>query len=366
MELVQQAPLQCFNTLALPAQASYFYRVASLSDLIEAVAWASDHDLPLMILGGGSNVVLADDWPGLTIQIALRGRRIVSDNTEQVLVEAAAGENWHELVQWTLAEGLCGLENLTLIPGTVGAAPIQNIGAYGVELADRLVSVRGWSLDDQCERELSAAACRLAYRDSIFKHELRDRFVITVVTLGLSRSDRPVIHYPALRDALAKRGVPPETATAVAVEAAVRAVRQSKLPDPTVLANAGSFFKNPIVSRAQFERLQNDSPTIPGYPAGDQVKLAAAWLVDQAGWKGKRRGGVGVHTLQALVLVHFGGADGRTLLALAAAIQRDVWARFGVQLELEPRVYPQAVEMHATSAPTSGSEALPPDAIIDR
>lgn len=336
----EQVELQPFNTLALPSRARWFAEVRSVEELAAAAAWATTHDVPLLLLGGGSNVVLAGDWPGLAVRMASAGKRVVADEGETVLIEVAAGENWHALVQWTLAQGFEGLENLTLIPGTVGAAPVQNIGAYGVELASCLVSVRGWSLVAGREEELPAAACELAYRDSIFKHALRDRFVITSITLRLSRHGRRVTDYPALREALLKLGIEPSRASAVDVERAVRQVRQSKLPDPDQLPNAGSFFKNPLIPHAQYQALRRQWPALPSYAAGPgQIKVPAGWLVEQAGWKGKRRGAVGVHAEQALVLVHFGGGTGADVLALAAAIQADVQARFGIALEIEPRLY---------------------------
>ncbi len=339
LRIAEQTDLQPLNTLALPARARYFTRIETLDQLAEALAWAQAKQLPRLILGGGSNIVLRGDFPGLVLQIALAGHT-VDKLGEVATVTIGAGENWHRLVQWTLAQGLFGLENLTLIPGTAGAAPIQNIGAYGVELAERLVSVRGWSLDEGAERELAAADCRFGYRDSIFKHELRDRFVITAIRLRLNRQFQPVLHYPALREALAGN----ESPDALAVEAAVRSIRQSRLPDPVLLPNAGSFFKNPVVSRDRFERLRADYPDLPQFPAaGEGVKLPAAWLVDRCGWKGRRVGSVGVHGQQAIVLIHYrdgaGPGDGEALLQLAAAIQADVLARFGVALALEPTVH---------------------------
>jgi UDP-N-acetylmuramate dehydrogenase len=266
-------------------------------------------------------------------------------------VTVGAGENWHGLVQWSLQQQLYGLENLTLIPGTVGAAPIQNIGAYGVELQSRLECVRGFELPapldapfsaDNAWVELRAAQCRLGYRDSIFKHALRGRFVIVEVVLRLARTFAPVLDYPPLNTLRA-----PDAAL---VERTVRELRQSKLPDPAALPNVGSFFKNPLVDAAHFAALATQHPGIPSYPAPVGVKLPAAWLVDRCGWKGRRQGSVGVHDRQALVLVNHAGAAAAggaaaaeevagELLALAAAIQADVLRVFGVQLELEPTVY---------------------------
>lgn len=339
--IAEQIDLQPLNTLALPARARYFSAVTHVAELAETVAWAQRRALPLLVLGGGSNVVLAGDWPGLALRIALPGRSVDAEGR----VEVAAGENWHELVQWTLAQGWYGLENLTLIPGSAGAAPIQNIGAYGVELADRLEAVRGWSIDDGRELELPAAECRLAYRDSIFKQALRGRFIVTGIRLRLSRRFEPVLSYPALREALGDA-----EPTAELVERTVRQIRQSRLPDPAVLPNAGSFFKNPVLSAKRFAELAAAYPALPRFPAPDGVKVPAAWLVEQSGWKGRRLGAMGVHDRQALVLIHYRDGDGRDsdghggaeLLALAAAIQADVVARFGVALDLEPAVYPPA------------------------
>ena len=330
----EQVDLTALNTLALPARSRYFARLDHSGQLPELLAFAAERELPLLVLGGGSNLILNGDWSGLTLHIALRGKR-VSRIEGGALVSVAAGENWHELVRWCLEQGLHGLENLTLIPGTVGAAPIQNIGAYGVELADCLHSVRGWSLEQGCELELPASACALAYRDSIFKHSLRDRFLITEVTFKLRDVFTPVLAYPALASVFDGRSAP----DALAVERAVRELRQSKLPDPAQLPNAGSFFKNPVIDVAHFARLRSLHPQIPSFDAPDGVKLPAAWLVDQCGWKGARRGHVGVHALQALVLIHYGGGSGGELLALAEAIARDVRSRFDITLELEPRVY---------------------------
>lgn len=352
--LKEQVDLQTCNTLALPARARYFLRATAASELADAIAWARARQLPLLVLGGGSNVVLRGDWPGLVLQIAIEGRRIDidPDDSDSVRVTVGAGENWHALVQWSLQQQLYGLENLTLIPGTVGAAPIQNIGAYGVELQSRLECVRGFELPeaaasfdepftapftaDNAWVELSAAQCRLGYRDSIFKHALRGRFVIVEVVLRLSRTFAPVLDYPPLNTLQA-----PDAAL---VERTVRELRQSKLPDPVVLPNVGSFFKNPVVDAAHFSALAKQHPDIPSYPAPAGVKLPAAWLVDRCGWKGRRQGSVGVHDRQALVLVNYAGAAAAgdvagELLALAAAIQADVSRVFGVQLELEPTVY---------------------------
>lgn len=331
--ILDHVDLQPLHTLALPARARYFAAVDTPYKLIEAVQWARAKNLPLLILGGGSNIILQGEWPGLVLQMALQGKALQRSDAH-ALATIAAGENWHALVQWTLQQQLFGLENLTLIPGTAGAAPIQNIGAYGVELAHFLQAVRGYSLAEKRMVEISAQDCRLGYRDSIFKHALRDRFVITEIVLKLRTQFEPVVSYPALRDKL--HGV---ATSAEQVEQAVRAIRQSKLPDPARLPNAGSFFKNPVISAEHFAQLVAHHADVPHFPAPDGVKIPAAWLVDRAGWKGRRSGHVGVHAEQALVLIHYGGGDAAELLALAQAIQDDVQRRFGVALELEPTVY---------------------------
>ena len=325
--------LQPLNTLALPARARHFAAVDTHDKLMEALQWARAKHLPLLVLGGGSNIILQGEWPGLVVQIGLRGKTLRRAD-DHALATIAAGEYWHAVVQWSLREQLFGLENLTLIPGTAGAAPIQNIGAYGVELAHFLQSVRGYSLDENRVIELSAEDCRLGYRDSIFKHALRDRFIITEVVLKLRTQFEPMLAYPALRDKL-QGGV----TSAEQIEQAVRAIRQSKLPDPLRLPNAGSFFKNPVIDAESYRRLAVGYADLPHYSAPDGIKIPAAWLVDRAGWKGRRSGHVGVHAEQALVLIHYGDGDAEELLTLAAAIQGDVQRRFGIALELEPSVY---------------------------
>lgn len=331
--------LQPLHTLALPARAHFFAAIDTLEKLSEAVRWAQTKNLPLLVLGGGSNTILRGEWAGLVLHIELLGKTIERYD-DHALVTVAAGENWPALVQWSLREQLFGLENLTLIPGTAGAAPIQNIGAYGVELSSVLYSVRGYALDTHKHIELRADECQLGYRDSIFKHALYDRFIITAIVLKLRTQFTPITTYPALRQKLNEE-LQGQTITAEAVESAVRAIRQSKLPDPAHLPNAGSFFKNPVISAEHFVEIAAhfSAGAVPNFPAPDGIKLPAAWLVDQAGWKGQRRGSVGVHAEQALVLIHYGGGTAEALLELAAAIQADVQQQFDIALEREPVLY---------------------------
>lgn len=335
MEFARDVDLRPFNTLAVPARAAYFCRIASAGDIADAIAFSNARQLPCLILGGGSNIVLSRDFPGLVMHIAIEGveARTVGERVE---LRAGAGENWDALVRHCLQRGWYGLENLIAIPGNVGAAPIQNIGAYGVELGSVLHSVEGWHIHRGKHETLNRDECELAYRDSIFKHRLRDQFIITHVNLHLSAVPAVNTEYQVLRAALADEpAVTPEK-----VAAAVAAIRASKLPDPAEKPNVGSFFKNPVVSAADCRALRERYPELPVWPAGEgRCKLAAGWLVDRLGWKGRREADVGVHEQQALVLVNYGHAGGERLLALAERIRRDVLSTFGVNLEIEPRIY---------------------------
>jgi UDP-N-acetylmuramate dehydrogenase len=327
--------LRHLNTFGIEASAHAYLPVNHL-DTLQAVR----HDpqlsrLPRLLLGGGSNLLLTRDFPGLVLHMCSRGMEIVAEDPTHVYVRAAAGESWHGLVQWTLEQGLAGLENLSLIPGSVGAAPIQNIGAYGVEVKDRFHSLTAFDFQDGKTLTLDHAACRFGYRDSIFKQELRDRAVVLDVTLALPKQWQPDIQYADVMQELAQRGI--AAPTPAQVSAAVIAIRTRKLPDPKHIGNAGSFFKNPIVSAAQRDALLLQHAQLVSYAQPDgSFKLAAGWLIDQCGWKGKSLGAAAVYDKQALVLVNRGGASGQEVAALALAIQADVQARFGVLLEPEP------------------------------
>ncbi|MET3230097.1 UNVERIFIED_ORG: UDP-N-acetylmuramate dehydrogenase [Burkholderia sp. 1263] len=332
-------PLKAHNTFGFDVRAQLACRIEREEQLMAAVRDPRAAGLPRLVLGGGSNVVLTGDFAGLVLLVALRGRRIVREDDDAWYVEAAAGEPWHEFVAWTLAQGLPGLENLALIPGTVGAAPIQNIGAYGLEMCERFASLRAVELATGAVVELDAKACRFGYRDSFFKREGRDRFVITSVTFRLPKVWQPRAGYADLARELAASGNGDDAASpsAQAIFNEVVAVRRAKLPDPHELGNAGSFFKNPVVEAAQFEALKLREPGLVSYVQPDgRVKLAAGWLIDRCGWKGRAMGAAAVHERQALVLVNRGGASGAEVLALAKAIQQDVLTRFGVELEAEP------------------------------
>jgi len=331
--------LQKLNTLAVPALAQYFVSVKTDEELREALAFARTENLPLMLLGGGSNIVLRDDFPGLVVQIKSLGKEVVDENDEFVWLKVAAGENWHQLVEFSLDNALYGLENLSLIPGSVGAAPIQNIGAYGVEIKELVAELSAINILSGLSVTFTNESCRFGYRDSIFKQSLKDQYVITSVTLRLSKQPHLNLTYPALRAALAD--IVEADITPQHVSAAVIDIRKAKLPDPAVIPNVGSFFKNPVIGQLQFDALKAENPAIVSYPAAAyQVKLAAGWLIDQAGWRGKEVGGAVVHGQQALVLTNPLKSSGQAVLGLAELIKKSVFEQFGVMLEIEPRIYP--------------------------
>ncbi|WP_346839971.1 UDP-N-acetylmuramate dehydrogenase [Microbulbifer sp. SAOS-129_SWC] len=331
--------LQPLNTMAIAACAAHFARVENLDDLREALVYARQHKLPILPLGGGSNVVLTGDYPGLVILLELRSLTLEKiDGATRV--SAAAGENWHQLVMHTVERGLGGLENLALIPGRIGAAPIQNIGAYGVELRDTFCDLQAVHIATGELREFSAADCAFGYRDSVFKRSVRDEYIITRVRLQLPEEWRAHTEYPALRQYVEQHHRGSDPLTPAEVARAVIAIRNSKLPDPAKIPNTGSFFKNPLVDDDCYRRLKAEHPDLVAFAAGDQWKLAAGWLIDRAGWRGLRRDAVGVHDRQALVLVNPGRGTGAQVTGLAADIAADIRTKFGVTLEPEPRYYP--------------------------
>lgn len=328
--------LRPFNTFAVEASARCFAEACDDDQVREALAFAQRRGLPLYVLGGGSNLLLTQDLEALVLRLNSRGIRVLADDGEQVVLEAEAGEPWHPFVLHSLELGFAGLENLSLIPGTVGAAPIQNVGAYGVEISDVFAGLTALDRTTGELCEFDARACAFSYRDSLFKRQA-GRFIILRVRFALQRTACLRLEYGPLRQRLQLMGV--EQPTPRDVSEAVCAIRQEKLPDPKVLGNAGSFFKNPVVSPPQADELRQRHPGLVAYPQADgQVKLAAGWLIEQAGWKGFRAGDAAVHGMQALVLVNHGGASGGEILTLAQQIQADIAARFGVELEIEPNV----------------------------
>jgi UDP-N-acetylmuramate dehydrogenase len=336
MLIEHHACLKRFNTFGVAARARRLIHLKALADLPHALEALAGQDQEPLILGGGSNLLLAGDLDATVLRIDLRGRQVIEQPIMpgEAIVEAAAGEPWHEFVLWTLEQGLYGLENLALIPGTVGASPLQNIGAYGVEMRDHFESLDAVHLDSGEIRRFTAADCGFGYRDSVFRRA-ESRWLILWVRFRLCRTPRLHLDYPDLRDRIVA-----DAATPHAVSEAVIAIRRSKLPDPAVLGNAGSFFRNPVLPAAEVEALKARHPGLPAHPADQpgRSKLAAGWLIEQCGWKGHRAGDAGVHERHALVLVNHGNASGAQILALAHAIQRSVHQRFGIRLEPEPKI----------------------------
>ncbi|WP_374980356.1 UDP-N-acetylmuramate dehydrogenase [Pseudomonas solani] len=332
----ENVSLKPFNTFGVEVRARLFAEAHDDAEVREALALASARGIPLQVIGGGSNLLLTADVDALVLRMASRGLRLLGDDGEQVLVEAEAGEPWHPFVLWTLEQGLAGLENLSLIPGTVGAAPMQNIGAYGVEIKDVFAGLTAMDRLSGELRDFSLEECAFGYRDSLFKREV-GRWLILRVRFKLSRALSLHLDYGPVRQRLQEQGV--DAPTALDVSRAICSIRSEKLPDPAQLGNAGSFFKNPLVPAGLAERLRGEHADLVAYPQADgQVKLAAGWLIERAGWKGYRDGDAGVHRLQALVLVNYGAATGLQLLDLAQRIQANVAERFGVALEMEPNL----------------------------
>jgi UDP-N-acetylmuramate dehydrogenase len=303
-------------------------------DVVEYLDDPKGYGSHTLLLGGGSNMLLAGNLKGSVARVAWTGRRVVEEGDGYVVVEAAAGEHWHEFVQWTVDQGWGGLQNLSLIPGLVGTAPVQNIGAYGVETKDSLHSLRWLRWEDGEVEEFSNADCGFSYRESVFKSVLRDQGIILSVQFKLTTRDHALItHYGSVAEELAAAGSEPSLRS---IADAVMAIRRSKLPNPAELGNSGSFFKNPTVDTTTAQSLAAVHPSLPQYPqANGSVKLAAGWLIEQAGWKGKRVGNAGMHAKQALVLVNYGGATAAELVHVATQVQADVLAKFGVALEME-------------------------------
>ena len=335
MQIETDVSLQPYNTFGIASRAAHFGKAHTLDDIRQA----AEAGRPLFILGGGSNLLLRSDLPGLVVQNCLSGREVVEEDAASVLIAAGAGEVWHELVQWTIDRGWAGLENLSLIPGSVGAAPIQNIGAYGVELADVFERLEAIDLATGRLETFSLSDCRFGYRDSAFKNAWKGKFCIARVFLRLQKAPELRLAYGAIRDTLAEMGVSAPGIRDVS-EAVIR-IRRSKLPDPAVIGNSGSFFKNPELPASRFQALQARFPDIVSYPLPDgRVKLPAGWLIERCGWKGKKVGKVGCYEKQALVLVNHGGATGEEVYDLAQQIMASVEEKFGVNLSPEVNVWP--------------------------
>ncbi len=337
VQIENDVPLQALNTFGVAACARRLVRVRSAREVQQIVDHPELGRAPKFVLGGGSNLLLAGDVDALVVKVEIAGRQVLEDDARGTLIEVGAGENWHEVVRWTLQQGYPGLENLARIPGTAGAAPVQNIGAYGMELADRLESVDVVDFVTGRRATLPAAACRLGYRDSLFKRELAGKSLITAIRLRLPKPWVPLKSYADVARWLERAGIVDPTPQNLFD--AVCEIRAAKLPDPAVLGNAGSFFKNPVVNRTIRNEILEEHPDIVSYPLPDGTyKLAAAWMIAACGWKGRTLGRAGVHERQPLVLVNRGGASGREILDLARAVQDSVRQTFGITLEPEPVV----------------------------
>ena len=345
MKLTCDAELQPYNSFGVAARAACLAEIHHSEDLQQAVELAESRELPLLLLGGGTNVLFAGDFPGMVLLMRNRGVEI---DRKSGLVTVAAGENWHEFVQFCLRNGLYGLENLALIPGSAGAAPVQNIGAYGVELESFFVELELFDCADGSLRKMSRDDCKFSYRDSVLKQPRPQPQVVSSLTLQLPREPAPNLHYPALMEELEsaanssfcaeRSGVAESPVTPQDIFDAVCRIRRRKLPDPAEIGNAGSFFKNPIISEAEFERLSSRYDSLPSFPAKKGVKVPAGWLLDQCGFKGYQKGAAGVYERHALILVNRGGATGRELHQLAMEMQDRVQSEFGITLEPEVRI----------------------------
>lgn len=336
MQVSKNTSLKAFNTFGVDAKANDFVAFSSVEQLEHIAKQHLTSNTPYLILGAGSNILFTQDYNGLILKNEILGIEVVEENDEFVLVKAGAGLNWHHFVLHCIEHDWGGVENLSLIPGTVGAAPVQNIGAYGVELKDVLHALHAWDIKQQQLVELNNADCAFGYRNSVFKQIHKGAMVICDVVFKLTKKHKIKIGYGAIKDQLASYDI--SAPTIRDVSNAVIAIRSSKLPDPNEIGNAGSFFKNPVVGKSFFEHLHKCYPDVVAYPSGDEMKLAAGWLIEQAGWKGFHEGSVGCYDKQALVLVNFGGATGAEILELAKRIQASVKGKFDVELEMEVNI----------------------------
>ena len=336
MEIIENFSLKNHNTFGIEAKAKYFTAIHSEAEL--RFVLQNNFDKPKFILGGGSNMLLTRDIDALVIHIDLKGKRVLKEDDNHVWVECMAGENWHEFVLWTIGQDFGGLENMSLIPGNVGTTPVQNIGAYGTEIKDTFVSCEAMEMANQQMKTFLNADCRFGYRESVFKQDVKDQYIITSVVFKLTKNNHKInTSYGDIQLELTKKGI--QNPTLKDVSDAVIAIRQSKLPDPKELGNSGSFFKNPIVLKKDFEAIHQKFPEMKYYEVSEtEVKVPAGWLIEQAGFKGKRFGDAGIHKNQALVLVNYGKATGQEILAVSKDIQDTVFRMFGIRIEAEVNV----------------------------
>jgi len=339
VQVIQQnISLKPFNTFGIDVKASHFTEVKSVNGLREILHNESLKHLPLLIVGGGSNLLLTQDFEGLVIHIKIKGIKVTGEDENHVWIEVGAGEIWHDFVLYCIQNNYAGVENLSLIPGSVGAAPMQNIGAYGVEIKETFWVLGALNIQTLEEEIFYNRECKFGYRESIFKHEAKGKYIITSVTFRLNKTATFNTSYGAIGAELEAMGVDRNNITIQDVSQAVINIRSSKLPNPAEIGNAGSFFKNPVVSAEKVAELKAQYPDMPAYPSGEQTKLAAGWLIEQCGWKGFREGDYGVHAKQALVLVNYGNAKGNEIFNLSTQILQSVKEKFGVDLEREVNI----------------------------
>ena len=337
MNLLSNVSLKPYNTFGIDVSAAFFKEVTRQEEITEIFRSGKTGQLDKLVLGGGSNVLFTKDFNGIVIRIDLKGVSVVNEDNDHVWVKAGAGEKWHELVMWCIDKNLAGIENLSLIPGNTGAAPMQNIGAYGVELKDTFYELAAFDIDKLKTVTFSKEDCNFGYRESVFKRNLKGQYIITSITLKLNKKATYHISYGAIEQELNRMGI--QQLSIKAISQAVINIRRSKLPDPLILGNAGSFFKNPEIAIQQFEELKRQYPNITAYPAATgKIKLAAGWMIEQCGWKGKRVGNTGAHKDQALVLVNYGNATGKEIYELALEIKKSVLEKFNVTIEPEVNV----------------------------
>lgn len=338
MHIAENISLLPYNSFNIDVKARYFGRFANPDALQDLLERSSKHkDLPLMILGGGSNILFTKDFDGWILKNEYKGITLIKEDDTYFYVQGNAGENWHSFVQYCVQKQYAGIENLSLIPGNLGASPMQNIGAYGVEIKDVFQQLEAWDMEDKCIRRFELSDCEFGYRESVFKKKYRNRFVILNVLFRLRK--QPVFHieYGAISQQLEQMQVQDLSIKAIA-EAVIR-IRKSKLPDPGLIGNAGSFFKNPVIPEERFIELKTIYPAMPGYPSGEgKIKIAAGWLIEQCGWKGFRKGDAGCYDQQALVLVNYGKATGDEIFALSVSIIDSVTEKFSILLEREVNI----------------------------
>lgn len=338
MQIRENISLRPYNTFGIDVRAQYFAAFKTIEELRELAGYAtSEIQHPKLILGGGSNMLFLKDFEGLVLKNEISGIEVVAEDEEHIYVRAGGGENWHRLVLYCVENDFAGMENLALIPGNVGASPMQNIGAYGVEIKDVFHELEAYHISDQYLKNFSAQECGFGYRESVFKHQYKGQFVITAVTYRLHKKQVFHTSYGALQQELENMGVKELSIKAIAQ--AVVNIRSSKLPDPKVIGNAGSFFKNPVMEKEAYEALKKEAPDAPSFPFNDkQVKVPAGWLIEQCGWKGYRDGDAGCYPKQALVLVNYGTAGGSDIYELSEKILQSVKSRFAVVLEREVNI----------------------------